>query len=317
MYFYAKIRRQVSASFIFYGMSYREGFSSYITHEKRLSGHTHVSYLTDLDGYLAFLKSEYDIENPSESNRQIIRAWLMHLIEHKYAASSVNRKISAIKSFYRYMRREGAVSENLFIGLSGLKTPRRVAHFLQPQQITDLIEFDESIDKVANYKDYLLVVIIELFYGTGIRRSELVGLKSGDYDVSSKQIKVAGKGNKQRLVPVSEKLMNVMHEYIKVKEEMVGHHSGDELLLTHTGKKLYPEYVYRLVRNGLSRVSTADYRGPHLLRHTFATHLLNKGANLMAIKELLGHSSLASTQVYTHTSFENLRKVFKDTHSRA
>jgi integrase/recombinase XerC len=163
----------------------------------------------------------------------------------------------------------------------------------------------------------LVVVIIELFYGTGMRRAELISLRKDDYNHHLSQIKVKGKGNKQRIIPVTENLSHVIDEYLNRREEMEGANVFDNLLLTHTGRPLYAQYVYRLVRDSIARVSTLDYRGPHILRHTFATHLLNKGADLMSIKELLGHSSLAATQVYTHNTFEKLKQAFSNAHPRA
>jgi integrase/recombinase XerC len=296
---------------------HRERFRNYLQREERLSANTVVSYSSDIDEFMKFIYNEFTITDASEVHRQIVRSWIMHLIEKKLSASSVNRKTSSLKTFFRYLQREGVVSKNPCAGIGNLKTPKRIPQFLNSDQIEGMVGGRSENSEKLNYKDYLVVVIVELFYASGMRRSELISLSVQDYDVFSGQIKVKGKGNKQRIIPVTDNIKGILLEYLKKREELKGSQIYNQLLLTHTGRPLYPQYVYRLVRNAIATVSTLEYRGPHLLRHTFATHLLNEGADLMSIKELLGHSSLAATQIYTHNSFEKLKKVYSTAHPRA
>ena len=296
---------------------FRERFKDYLLREERLSQNTVISYLNDLDEFSLFLKNEYSVTEPAEVHRNFIRTWVMQLISQKYAATSVNRKTSALKTYFRFLQREGIVKRNPCTGIASIKAPKRIPHFLQTDQINDIIEPSTEISSNENYKDYLAVIIVELFYGTGMRRAELTGLHLNDYDIGMKRIKVRGKGNKERYIPLTLSLVNLLGDYLEKRNQIKGSGDSQNLLITHTGRPVYAQYVYRLVRDCIAKVSTHEYKGPHLLRHTFATHLLNNGADLMSIKELLGHSSLASTQVYTHNTFEKLKQAYSNAHPRA
>jgi len=293
----------------------RERFLDYIAHEKRYSPHTSTSYKTDLEQFHAFLKGQYDLDEADTATHPMIRSWVVHLLDQGLSPRSVNRKITTLKTYYRYMMREGLVTENPMGRILSPKTSSRLPVFVEEdtmQLLLDEVEFGEGFEAVRDR------LILEMFYNTGMRLSELVGLKDADVDTERGVLKVTGKRNKERMIPFTEKLAAGIAGYRKDKNR---HFNGkdlpEELFVTTRGAKLQPRMVYKVVHTYLSMVTTISKKSPHVIRHTFATHMLNHGADLNAIKEILGHASLSATQVYTHNTIEKLKTAYKQAHPRA
>lgn len=293
----------------------REKFIQYIRFEKRYSPHTVKAYSGDLDEFFDYLKTTYHVTDIIEVDYQMIRSWLVSLMDASVKARSVNRKLSSLKSFYRFLIKEGVVKANPMSRIISPKTPKILPVYVEKENI------DQLLDKVDFGNDYEGVrnrLVIELLYATGMRLSELINLKDFDIDFHSKTLKVLGKRNKERIIPFGDRINKLVDEYIDLKQNTyrIVHHDN-YLLLTEKGEKMYPKLIYRIVRHYLSLVTTLTKKSPHVIRHTFATHLLNNGADLNAIKELLGHANLSATQVYTHNTVEKLKKVYKQAHPRA
>ena len=242
----------------------------------------------------------------------MIRSWLVQMMENKISARSVNRKLTTLKTFYRFLIREGILEENPMRKIISPKTARRLPVFVEKEKMDILLDQVEFTEGFPGVRDRL---ILEMFYSTGMRLSELVNLKVFDVDFHKDTIKVLGKRNKERLIPFSKKLEGLIGNYIRCKEEQFGQTA--DLFLTNNGKKIYPKMVYLIVRRYLGKVTTLAKKSPHILRHTFATHLLNNGAELNAVKELLGHSNLSATQIYTHNTIEKLKTIYKQAHPKA
>lgn len=278
-----------------------------------MSEHTSTAYSNDLGQFLDFLKNHFDIAAVGDIRHIHIRSWLAELKELQMSERALQRKMSAVKSFFKYLLRLGLVAQNPTRQVSTPKAPKRLPAFLEEQQT-------EQIDAVAQFSEGFEGeterLIIELLYQTGMRRAELVGLKESDVEFSRQQVRVLGKRNKERLIPVSETLLAGIQHYITEKRKLFNQ-SGPELLCLKEGQPVYPQYVYRTVRKHLQSVTTLSKKSPHVLRHTFATQLSNKGAELNAIKELLGHSSLAATQIYTHNNIERLKEVYRKAHPKS
>ena len=287
----------------------RDSFLQYIQFEKRLSRHTIVAYSGDLAQFYTFLQTTYEINKISDINHTVIRSWVVELMEQKVSPRSVNRKITTLKTFYKYLLRQGTVTENPMLKIMSPKTSKRLPVFVEKDNMNtliDTIEFGEDAEGIRNK------LIIELFYATGIRLSELINLKIDNVDLHACHIKVLGKRNKERIVPFNDQLKSSIQNYIDKKRSL----PSQFLFQMKSGKKMYEKFVYRLVNEYLSMITTIDKTSPHVLRHTFATHMLNNGADLNAIKELLGHSSLAATQVYTHNTVEKLKNIHKQAHPK-
>jgi Site-specific recombinase XerD len=291
-----------------------EAFNNYLKFEKRYSRHTIVSYNNDLEQFSSFLQLQYNIEIISEIKSIYIRSWLVQLMEEKISAKSIHRKISSLRSFFKYQLKNNVIEtipmENITLPKIGKKLPG----FIKEEEMQSLEKF--LITGAEDWNSLNAKMIVSLFYATGIRLSELINLKETQIDNAKQQIKVLGKGNKERIIPVSSHLLAAIEDYRKQKKEFL-ETATDYLLVTQKGKQLYPKYAYLLVKKILSQLTTLDKKSPHILRHSFATHLLNNGADLNAVKELLGHSSLASTQVYTHNTIEKLKETYKKAHPRA
>lgn len=290
-------------------------FLRYLEIEKRYSPHTLVAYSTDLDQYLKFQLISSDKQKVLEANSKVIRAFVVDLLEHGLSNRSVHRKITTLKTFYKFLRKQGLILTDPTAKTILPKTEKRLPEFIPQKNINQYID-QNPID----HMDYVFkrdLLIVELFYDTGMRLSELIGIRDRDIDFSNLTLKVIGKRNKQRSIPISMNLSRLIKEYIQTKTETFNLECEDYLFLTDKGKKLYPMMVYRLIRSILNEITTANKRSPHVLRHTFATHMLNNGADINAIKELLGHANLAATQIYTHTSFEKLKDIYKQAHPRA
>lgn len=290
-------------------------FLKYLEFEKRYSSHTLKSYETDLRQFYEFCLGESTDFNPSEINYKFIRTWLVYMVNHGLSPRSINRKISSLKSFFGYLLSTGKIESNPMLKILSPKTDKKLPSFVDKENINNLLDTWELKDTFRGWRDFL---IIEIFYFTGIRLSELINLKISDVNLSELTIKVLGKRNKERLVPFTSVLKNDILRYLDMRKLEAGDYEhNDFLFITESGKKLYPVMVYRIVKSYLQLVTQVEKRSPHVLRHTFATHMLNNGADLNAIKELLGHSNLSATQVYTHNTFEKLKKVYKQAHPRA
>jgi integrase/recombinase XerC len=286
-------------------------FLKYLEFEKRYSKLTVESYQIDLLQFVDFCKSKANIIDLTTIEPITVRDWIVFLLDSGISNRSVNRKLSALKSYFRYLQKHEIVLYNPLVKIDSLKIKKRLPVFVTETKMEQV--FGEN--KEGEFSDLRNLLIIEILYSTGIRLSELIHLKQADIDFSGSLIKVLGKRNKERLIPVSEILLDNIKIYIQAK---LSTNSGNEFLFyTDKGEKLYPKFVYRIVNNALSMVTTMDKRSPHVLRHTFATHLLNNGAGINAIKELLGHANLAATQIYTHNTFEKLKKIYKQAHPRA
>jgi len=284
-------------------------FITYLSSEKRFSEHTVKSYTTDLKQFTDFLCDEFQIIDKIDEIRfQIIRTWIASLLEKGISPRSVNRKISTLKSYFKFLIREGVILENPMIKLVAPKSKKRLPVFIEEEQISSLLNEVQFEDGFTGERNKL---IIELFYVTGIRLSELINIKILDVNFQSQVIKVLGKRNKERLIPLSSNMLEELKNFIDKYQ------IGYFLFTNEDGKKLYTKLVYRIVNKYIGKISSVNKRSPHILRHTFATHMLNNGADINAIKELLGHANLSATQVYTHNTIEKLKTVYKQAHPRA
>lgn len=291
-------------------------FLDYLKFQKRYSQHTVISYQTDLSSFFDYLFGEIGEMQMNEITASLVRSWLAGLKEQGMESRSINRKISALKSYFKFQLKQGSIDSSPMATIISPKNKKRLPQYVDEKGTETLfkhVEFD------GGWKGQTESLIMKLFYHTGMRQAELVGLKESQVDKSNSQIKVLGKGNKERVVPVSRELMNDIAGYIQAKRKGFEIFDAEYVLVNDKGKRLYPKYVYIIVRKYLSErgVTTIDKRSPHILRHTFATHLMNNGADINAVKELLGHSSLAATQVYTHNTIEKLKDVYKKAHPKA
>ncbi|PCJ81584.1 MAG: integrase [Flavobacteriales bacterium] len=291
---------------------HRKKFFQYLQTEKRYSQHTLNSYQTDLEQFHQFLEQHFETEKISEVNHQMIRSWIVVLMEQNISNRSINRKLAALKTYYKFLLREGIVQNNPMQKVMPPKTSKRLPEFIEQNSMDILLDQFDFPEGFAGERDRL---VLELLYATGMRLSELINIRNNDIDLHICQVKVLGKRNKERIIPFSNQLKSVIEQYNKEKNNK--DFSSEFLLLTDRGEKMYEKFVYRVVNRYLSAVTTIDKKSPHILRHTFATHMLNNGADLNAIKELLGHANLAATQVYTHNSFEKLKTIYKQAHPRA
>ncbi len=290
-------------------------FINHLKFEKRYSPHTITAYTKDLDQFDSFLRSEYEVLNANEISYQMVRSWIVGLIEQDISARSVNRKLSTLKSYFKYLVREELIKENPMPKVQPPKTSKKLPVFVDRESMETLFSEDIFSNDFDGTRDRL---ILEMFYMTGIRLSELINLKNSDIDFYQQNIKVLGKRNKERIIPISAELIDSIKKYIEIKDKNVEvPEQNDYFYVTIRGKKLYEKLAYHIVNLYLGKVSTLQKKSPHVLRHTFATHMLNNGADLNAIKEILGHSNLAATQVYTHNTIEKLKNIYKQAHPRA
>lgn len=288
-------------------------FLDYLKFEKRFSQHTIISYQTDLIAFFDYLQLTYNGVSLQQLSHIYIRSWLASLKEKGMAAKSINRKISSLRSFFKYQMKMGLMEQTPMTKINAPKNERRLPKFVAKKDVATLFDHVEFSD---DWKGKTARLIFLLFYNTGMRLSELINLKQGNIDFSNHSIKVLGKGNKERIIPMGNELANEIKTYINFKKEIVNK-NAEVLLINEKGKSLAPRSVYATVKQYLSLVTTIDKKSPHILRHSFATHLSNNGADLNAIKELLGHSSLAATQVYTHNTIEKLKSIYKQAHPKA
>jgi len=291
-------------------------FLDYLKFQKRYSQHTIISYQNDLVSFFDFLATDFGDMPLNEISASFIRSWLAGLKEKGMESRSINRKISALKSFFKFQLKQGLVAFSPMVTIISPKNKKRLPQYVDEKGTETLfkyVEFENS------WKGRTEQLIMQLFYNTGMRQAELVGLKESQIDRSNSQIKVLGKGNKERVIPVSSELISQVAQYMQDKRRDFEKFDMDYVLINEKGKKLYPKYVYLTVKKWLSEkdVTTISKRSPHVLRHTFATHLMNNGADINAVKELLGHSSLAATQVYTHNTIDKLKDIYKKAHPKA
>ncbi len=289
-------------------------FLNHLTHQRRLSEHTVAAYANDLKQFAAWCKEEYDLVSTGAVTREHVKAWMASLMNNKLAPSSIRRKLSSLKAFYAYQQSRGLQRENPTLRIPTPKLSRRLPTSVAEKDIKRL--FGGFPDPLTN-TDFSLLrdhLLLALLYQCGLRRAELIGLNQLDADLNHRRLSVAGKGKKQRLVPFGHKLSELLECYGLLRASTFPEDESPALLLTDSGKRLYPKYVYNKVSEYLGAFSTEEKKSPHVLRHTFATHLLGEGADLNAVKELLGHANLAATQLYTHNNIKRLQEVYRQAH---
>lgn len=291
-----------------------QSFLDYLKYEKRYSAHTLTSYQTDLCDFFEYLKFQFGNILLKDITHNFIRSWLASLKDKGLSSKSINRKISSLKSFFKYHVRTETIAGTPMTKIISPKIGKRLPVFIKEGDTKKIV--DALNKSTESWKSLNAKMLITIFYETGMRLSELIGLREKQIDFSRSHIKALGKGNKERIIPVSPDVIKAIREYQQIKKKNFAQ-ADDFLLVTEKGKKLYPKYAYLLVNHYLGPATTLDKKSPHVLRHTFATHLMNNGADLNAVKELLGHSSLASTQVYTHNTIEKLKDIHKKAHPKA
>lgn len=290
-------------------------FLAHIRYEKRLSHHTLTAYTKDLEQFSQFLTTECNVAQPELADFRHIRSWIVSLVEGGMDKSSVNRKIATLRAFYEFLLRRKVLTLNPMAKIQALKASKKLPQYVEEKPMEMLLNDVEFADTFEGTRDKL---VLELLYGTGIRLSELTGLKTTDVNLYEKTIIVLGKRNKHRIIPLNQPLLELILEYIRLKEvEFSGQADPVYLVVSDKGVPAYPMLIQRIVKKHLALVTTLSTKSPHVLRHSFATHLLNRGADLNAIKDLLGHTSLAATQIYTHTSLEQLKKTYDQAHPKA
>ncbi len=287
-------------------------FINYIKYEKRLSKHTVSSYRIDLLQFKKYLEDNLQLNNITKVTSKEIRGWIIHIIKNGLSEKSANRKMSSIKSFYKYLSRINILKSNPSKIIKPLKAKKSIPKFIEEKNIITFLDNYEFKNTFEDIRDKLL---LEILYCTGIRLSELINLKYEDINLSDYTMKVIGKGNKSRIIPFPKSLNKIIKEYLSIKSITL--ESSKTLICTNSGKTSYPMMIYRIVTKYIKLMSNLDKNSPHVLRHTYATHLLNKGADLNSIKEMLGHKNLSTTQIYTHVSIEKLKRAFTQSHPRA
>jgi integrase/recombinase XerC len=294
-------------------------FINYLNYEKHFSSHTIQGYQNDLNQFSSFIVQQFEIESPNSISHQHIRTWLVDLMNNNIEPRSIARKLSALRSYFKYLIKEELITTNPVSKVQAPKVAKKLPSFIEEQNLNIL--FDQKVNNnqeeffTNDFEGQRNRLILLLFYTCGVRLSELIELKTSDFDTYRQTIKVLGKRNKERIIPITKELNLGIQKYIITKTQLGL--NNEQLFALSSNNKMYPKAVYNIVKRFLSMVTTIDKKSPHVLRHTFATHLLNKGADLNAIKELLGHASLAATQVYTHNSIERLKNIHKTRHPRA
>ena len=291
-----------------------ESFLKYLQYEKRLSHNTVLAYQNDLRQLAEFIHEKYSHPEVTTATYIMVRSWIVSLVESGIEATSVNRKIACLRTFFKFLLKQETIVRDPMIKISVLKTKKRLPGFVKEEDMVNLLDnqiVDETFEGQRN------MLILEMFYGTGMRLSELINLKEKSIDLRNRTIKVLGKRNKERVIPFSESLVLVIKNYLAIRNREVEIKEHGNLFIRANGEPCYPMMIYKIVKKYLDQFPGVEKRSPHVLRHTYATHLLNRGAELNAVKDLLGHTSLAATQVYTHNSMEKLKKVFDQAHPKA
>jgi integrase/recombinase XerC len=295
------------------GYMYVEPFLNYLKFEKRYSEHTIRAYIDDLNQFISFQQNTNPlIAIPNEIDHLYIRNWIVNLTNSQVSSRTISRKISSLKKYFRFLISNDYIIRNPFDKIISPKVKKKLPPFINSVEIDQLSEFIEFSDDFAGKRDR---VILEILYCTGIRLSELINLRQSDIDSFNLTIKVLGKRNKERIIPFPSSLLTILKEYEQARIKMGL--SAPYYITTIKGEKSYPKLIYRIVTTNLSKITTNEKKNPHILRHTYATHLLNNGAELNAVKELLGHANLSATQIYTHNTFSKLNRIYKLAHPRA
>ncbi|HKL34442.1 MAG TPA: tyrosine-type recombinase/integrase [Tangfeifania sp.] len=293
-------------------MNYQESFINYLKYEKRTSSHTVLAYKKDLDQFVQYCIEMVGEFNVNGVDSKFVRSWIVSLMEQQLSPRSVNRKVSTVKAFFRYLMKENIADANPAVNLPLPKIRKKLPNFVEEKNLHHLLDGGFFTDDFKGTRDKLIVALL---YATGIRLSELLRLKETDFDTNNYLIKVFGKRQKERIIPYPREVNNLLFQYLDIRNSEIGHFSGI-LLVTEKGKPVYEKLIYRVVKRNLESVTSLEQKSPHVLRHSYATHLLNKGADLNAVKELLGHANLAATEIYTHTTFEKLHDIYKQAHPR-
>jgi integrase/recombinase XerC len=288
-------------------------YIDYLKYEKRYSAHTVLAYSKDLEQFFNYIEDLIDNPSWDHVNSKDVRLWLSDLVELGLSSKTINRKLSTLKSFYKFLNVKAYTDQNPVALLNAPKIPKSLPKFVEERQMNQLLDDIQFNDDFEGQRDKL---ILSLFYHTGIRLSELIELQLDNVDLKNSKIKVLGKRNKERIIPLHRELLDLIDQYLILRASQLDNTHSSYFFLTSKLRKLYPRLVYNIVNHSINLVSTIDQKSPHVLRHSFATHMLNNGADLNAIKELLGHANLAATQVYTHNSFEKLKQAYKLSHPR-
>ncbi|MFC3879525.1 tyrosine-type recombinase/integrase [Algoriphagus namhaensis] len=292
-----------------------DSFINYLEFEKKSSPHTVSAYRRDLEQFADFVQTSFELQEIEAAQHPEIRAWIIDLVDQGQSSLTVNRKLATLRSFYKFLLRSATIERDPTYKLKSLKNPKKLPEFIQELAIASVLEESNFTDDFAGQRDRL---VIEFLYLTGVRLSELIGLRWSDINLAEDQVKVLGKRKKERIIPITRGLKQNIVLYKKVFEErFLNENQSPYFIVSNQGKQSYPMMIYRIVRQYLDAFAQTSKRSPHILRHTFATHLLNKGADLNAVKDLLGHANLAATQVYTHNSLEKLKAVFEQAHPKA
>lgn len=289
-------------------------FLDQLRFQKRYSAHTIIAYDNDLTTFAQFLQTEYPDTPVDKIKTTYIRTWLASMKEAELGSRSLNRKISSLRSFFKYLLKKDLVKSNPVATIISPKMPKRLPQFVEEKDTHNLFS---NVIFSQGFKGFTEKIVLQILYYTGMRKAELIGLHEHSVDRTNSNIKVLGKGNKERIIPISHILANEIMHYIEEKRKLWGKLENTTLIISDKGKRLDPKQVYNIANKYLNEVTTIEKKSPHILRHSFATHLMNNGADLNAVKELLGHSSLAATQVYTHNSIEKLKNVYKKAHPKA
>ena len=296
----------------------KSSYLNYLTFEKRFSKHTITAYTADVEAFKNFIIDTYDEYSDVDVTAVMVRSWIVSLMRDDKTARSVSRKLSSLRNYFRFLKRQGNIANNPAANVTAPKTGSRVPSFVTQNGIHQLLDGIEFAGDFEGVRDR---IVLELLYHTGMRRSELLGLRNEHFDPYKSTIRIMGKGGKERIVPVSPPLRSELDGYLKRRENFLADKGIEDnelpLIITGKGRPAYPKLIYTIVNKYLGMVTTAENRGPHTLRHTFATHMLEEGADLNSVKELLGHSSLAATQVYTHSSVSRLKQAYKQAHPKA
>jgi integrase/recombinase XerC len=288
-----------------------KSFFDYLEIEKKYSSNTIEAYGNDLNVFSRFLTDEFDVNNINNTNYSYVRSWIVDLVNKGISNRSINRKITSLNSYFKFILKIGLINENPLTNHKALKTQKKIQLPFSENEMSNVLDLDNFEDNFTGARDRL---IIDLFYTTGIRRIELIQLMISDVNINNKHIKVLGKRNKERIIPLIDSTINILNKYLLFREELK---SDDTFLfITKKGKQVYEKLIYRIINKYFDTISTKVKKSPHIIRHSFATHLLNNGADLNSVKDLLGHSSLAATQVYTNRSIDEIKKVFAKSHPR-